>query len=72
MLKPALRLMTNYRLVIDEIEGSRAITSYTRWVDAVEVRGRKPRSLPNFQSLLRAHMVRSEEATRRLRCPEAG
>ena len=38
-LKPALRLMTLYRLVIEEIKDSRAITSYTRWVDAVQVRG---------------------------------
>jgi plasmid replication initiation protein len=39
VLKPALRLMSSYRLVIDEIEDSEAITSYTRWVDAVQVRG---------------------------------
>jgi hypothetical protein len=37
LLKPALRLMTDYRLVIDEIKDSQAITSYTRWVDAVQV-----------------------------------
>jgi plasmid replication initiation protein len=37
--KPALRLATNYRLVIEEIKGSEVITSYTRWVDAVQVRG---------------------------------
>jgi plasmid replication initiation protein len=37
--KPALRLAANYRLVIEEIKGSEAITSYTRWVDAVQVRG---------------------------------
>jgi plasmid replication initiation protein len=37
--KPALRLATNYRLVIEEIRGSEVITSYTRWVDAVQVRG---------------------------------
>jgi len=39
ILKPALRLAANYRLVIEEIKGSQAITSYTRWVDAVQVRG---------------------------------
>jgi hypothetical protein len=38
-LKPALRLATSYRLVIEEIKGSEVITSYTRWVDAVQVRG---------------------------------
>jgi plasmid replication initiation protein len=39
LLKPALRLMRNYRLAIEEIRDSQAITSYTRWVDAVQVNG---------------------------------
>jgi Initiator Replication protein len=39
LLKPALRLMTSYRLAIEEIKDSQAITCYTRWVDAVQVRG---------------------------------
>ena len=39
VLKPALRLAVNYRLVIEEIKGSQAIISYTRWVDSVQVRG---------------------------------
>jgi hypothetical protein len=38
-LKPALRLMTLYRLVIDEIQDGQPVTSYTRWIDAVEARG---------------------------------
>jgi len=38
LLKPALRLMTAYRLAIEEIKDSQAITSYTRWVDAVQVK----------------------------------
>ena len=38
MLKPALRLMTYYRLAIDEIADSYAITIYTRWVDAVHLK----------------------------------
>jgi hypothetical protein len=38
VLKPALRLAVNYRLVIEEIKNSEVITSYTRWVDAVQVR----------------------------------
>ena len=37
-LKPALRLMPFYRLAIEEIRDSPAITSYTRWVDAVQIR----------------------------------
>src|SRR5271166_778337 len=39
LLKPALRLMTWYRLVIEEIKDAEVITSYTRWVDAVQVTG---------------------------------
>jgi len=39
VLKPALRLMTRYRLKIDEVMDGRAVTSYTCWVDAVRVRG---------------------------------
>ena len=39
LLKPALQLMTSYRLVIEEIKDSEAIMSYTRWVEAVQVRG---------------------------------
>jgi plasmid replication initiation protein len=39
VFKPVLRLMTLYRLAIEEIKDSQAITSYTRWVDAVQVRG---------------------------------
>jgi hypothetical protein len=31
--------MTWYRLVIEEIRDSEVITTYTRWVDAVQVRG---------------------------------
>jgi plasmid replication initiation protein len=39
ILKPALRLAANYRLVIEEIKDSEVITSYTRWVETVQVRG---------------------------------
>jgi hypothetical protein len=39
VLKPALRLITYYRLVIEEIKDDEAITSYTQWVDAFQVRG---------------------------------
>jgi plasmid replication initiation protein len=39
VLKPALRLAANYRLVIEEIKDSQIITSYTRWLEAVQVRG---------------------------------
>jgi len=39
VLKPALRLMTYYRLKIEQVLNGRAVTSYTRWVDAVQVMG---------------------------------
>jgi hypothetical protein len=39
LLKPALRLMSDYRLRIDEIKGSEVVTRYTRWLESVEVRG---------------------------------
>jgi plasmid replication initiation protein len=39
VLKPALRLMTWYRLKIEEVLDGRAVTSYTRWVDAVQLMG---------------------------------
>ena len=38
VLKQALRLMTFYRLAIDEITDSHATTIYTRWVDAVHLK----------------------------------
>src|SRR6476619_1350307 len=39
VLRPALRLLTRYRLVIEEIKDARVMTNYTRWLDAVQVRG---------------------------------
>jgi hypothetical protein len=38
VLKPALRLMSDYRVVIEEIKDAEVITSYTRWVEAVQLR----------------------------------
>jgi hypothetical protein len=40
-LKPALRLMTDYRLMIEEIQDAEVITSYTRWVEAVQANFRQ-------------------------------
>jgi len=37
-LKPALRLMTAYRVVIQEVTGSEVLTSYTRWLECVQVK----------------------------------
>ena len=39
LLKPALQLMNVYRLRIDEIKVGAVITSYTRWLEAVIVKG---------------------------------
>jgi hypothetical protein len=39
LLKPALRLMTDYRLRIEEIKGGAVFTSYTRWLDSVQAKG---------------------------------
>jgi hypothetical protein len=37
-LKPALRLMMSYRLVIREVEGAEVLTSYTRWLESVQLK----------------------------------
>jgi plasmid replication initiation protein len=37
-LKPALRLMMSYRLVIQEVTGGEVFTSYTRWLECVQVK----------------------------------
>jgi plasmid replication initiation protein len=37
-LKPALRLMTSYRLTIRDVVGNEVLTSYTRWLESVEVK----------------------------------
>ena len=37
-LKPALRLMTDYRLVIQEVTDAEVFTNYTRWLECVQVK----------------------------------
>jgi plasmid replication initiation protein len=37
-LKPALRLMTSYRLTIRDVVGNEVLTSYTRWLEFVQVK----------------------------------
>ena len=37
-LKAALRLMTDYRLVIRDVDGAEVLTSYTRWPECVQVK----------------------------------
>src|SRR6476659_7769807 len=39
VLRPDLRLLTRYRLVIEEIKYAAVMTNYTRWLDAVQVSG---------------------------------
>jgi hypothetical protein len=60
LLKPALRLMSLYRLRIEKIKGAALVTSYTRM--RPNEGSRKSGSLFNVQSELRAHLVRIEEA----------
>ncbi|HTD17357.1 MAG TPA: hypothetical protein VK673_19380 [Chthoniobacterales bacterium] len=63
VLKPALRLMTYYRLKIEEVLSGRAVTSYTRWVDAVQVMGVETQEVyltfsPHFEHIWRACKTR--------------
>jgi len=56
VLNPALRLMKLYRLAIDEIQDGQAVTRYTRWIDAVEVRGAQEQEIylsfsPRFEDI---------------------
>jgi hypothetical protein len=56
LLKPALRLMSDYRLRIDEIKGAEVVTSYTRWLASVEARGSENQEIhvafsPNFERI---------------------
>jgi plasmid replication initiation protein len=37
-LKPALELMTSYRLVIGDVTGKEVLTNYTRWLECVQVK----------------------------------
>jgi hypothetical protein len=39
LLKPALRLMSDYRLRIAEIKGDAVLTIYTRWLESVQAKG---------------------------------
>ena len=64
MLKPALRLMSDYRLRIDEIKGDAVLTIYTRWLESVQARGPENQEVyVSSQSSIRAHLARIEEAS---------
>jgi len=54
LLKPALKLMSFYRLRIDEIKEDSLVTSYTRWLEAVIVKGERTdcRFAPRFHNKL--------------------
>src|SRR5580704_10919941 len=39
LLKPALRLMSDYRVVLEEVKGAELVTTYTRWLETVQLRG---------------------------------
>jgi hypothetical protein len=73
LLKPALRLMTDYRLTIQEVEGPGVLTSYTRWIESGATQGRrKPGSLRDVQPPIRTHLVRVKEAPSELYGAKAG
>jgi hypothetical protein len=62
--KPALRLMSDYRLRIDEIKDDAVFTIYSRWLESVQARGNgKSASLRKLQSSIRAHLARIEKAS---------
>ena len=63
LLKPALKLMSAYRLQIDEITDDKAVTSYTRWVEAVQVVGENQDvCLINVQPAFQEDLATSKEA----------
>jgi plasmid replication initiation protein len=56
VFKPALRLMSAYRLVIEEITDATVTTTYTRWLDSVQARGAEEKEVyvsfsPRFERI---------------------
>jgi Initiator Replication protein len=56
LLKPALRLMSVYRLRIEEIKGAEVVTNYTRWLECVQARGAENQEVyltfsPSFEGI---------------------
>jgi hypothetical protein len=48
-LKPALELVTSYRLVIGDVSGNEVLTNYTRWLECVQVKeGPEPEAYVAF------------------------
>jgi hypothetical protein len=65
--------MTGYRIVIQEVDGSEVLTSYIRWIESVQLKGRrKPGSLRDFQPAIRTHLVGFKEASPGIHGAEAG
>ena len=67
--------MTWYRLVIEEINGAEVITSYTRCVDAVQVRGAEDQEAyltfsPHFEHIWLESKKRLLEYVARLSSPD--
>jgi hypothetical protein len=54
--------MMSYRLVIREVEGAEVLTSYTRWLESVQLKKAKPGSLRNIQPAIRADLAGVKEA----------
>ena len=71
LLKPALRLMTRYRLVIEEIKDAEVITNHTRWVDAVQVRGARPPIVNQRHEILPLNLTFEPQHFRAFTSPRA-
>src|SRR3981189_346321 len=65
--------MSFYRLRIAEIKGDKVITSYTRWLESIQVRGAEKQEVHiTFSPTFRAHLAGMEEATPEVCCRETG
>ena len=71
-LKPALRLMMSYRLVVREVVGAEVFTSYTRWLECVQVKEGGAGSLRSIQSAIRADLAGIKETPAGVHGAEAG
>jgi hypothetical protein len=65
LLKPALRLMMSYRLMIQDVAGSKVLTSYTRWPESRTTEGRrKSKSLRSIQPAKPPRMTKTAKVPR--------
>jgi hypothetical protein len=71
LLKPALRLMSLYRLRIDEIQGDKVMTSYTRWLGSVQTVGTENQEVyVSFSPLFERIWLETKKTPPGVRCRE--